>query len=67
MKTGDRVTASRKITEAGFMGKRVHVHALKGDLGQVRLQDGEYSTVTWERTGTTTDCHASEIEPVVTH
>ncbi len=60
---GDSVKALERLTEAKFMGKAIHVHAEKGDLGRIEGVDGEWLTVTWERTGTTTDCHASELAP----
>lgn len=58
-----RVAATKRITEAGFLGKREHVHALVGDRGTVQAVDGAWATVTWDRTGTTTDCHTSEFRP----
>lgn len=58
---GERVQALTRVTERRFAGKNVHVHAAPGDVGIVHQVDGDWSTVTFERSGTTTDCHASEI------
>lgn len=49
------------IREA-FSG-RTFVHAVAGDLGVIVGVDGDWLTVTWETTGTTTDCHVSELRP----
>jgi len=56
------VTAAIQIIEENFMGEALWVHAEPGDSGVVRqtTPDGLY-TVTWSRTGTTTDCFVSEL------
>jgi hypothetical protein len=58
---GGVVEAAGKVTEKGFLGKRVWVHAEPGDLGSIESVDGEWFTVTWHRKGTTTDCHLDEL------
>lgn len=60
---GDWVQATEDISEPGFMGFELWVHALRGGVGHVMGVGSaeEMFTVTWERTGTTTDCHASEL------
>ncbi len=61
LQAGDSVRAAETITEQNFMGRRTWVHARVGELGHVMAIDGEWSTITWDRSGTTTDCHASEL------
>lgn len=58
---GMSVLAAERITENDFMGRETWVHAQPGEAGIVLLSDGEWLTVTWDRTGTTTDVHASEV------
>ncbi len=56
------VAAAMQITESDFNGEALWIHAEPGESGVVRQTspEGVY-TVTWERTGTTTDCFASEL------
>lgn len=62
MGVGDSVRAAAVITEEDFNGKAIHVHARIDDLGIIRGIDGEWLNVTWSPSGTTTECHESEIE-----
>lgn len=58
---GSWVLATQEITEPDFMGEIQWTHALAGAVGHVLgVPDPDWVTVTWERTGTTTDCHVSE-------
>lgn len=60
--TGAEVSAASEIDESDFLAEgEVHIHARRGESGVVRVVDGEWLTVTWRRTGTTTDCHLSEL------
>lgn len=65
LKAGGRVIAAARITEKNFAGKAEHVHAMPGDEGLIRAADGEWLTVTWHPSGTTTDCHAEDVVPIV--
>lgn len=66
MKVGDVVEAIKTITEDNFPKHgQHHTHAKLGDLGDVRGVDGEWVTVTWRRSTTTTDCHPSEISTAI--
>ncbi len=58
---GCTVTAAGHITEENFAGSPFHVHALEGCTGTVMGVDGDFLTVTWHQSGTTTDCHLSEL------
>jgi hypothetical protein len=58
------VEAAARVTERGFLGKRIFVHAVEGERGQVVGVDGEWLTVTWSR-GTTTDVHITELRSPV--
>lgn len=60
---GARVLALEELSERNFMDKVLHVHAIEGDVGVIQEIDGLWATITWERTGTTTDCHFSEFRP----
>jgi hypothetical protein len=59
---GDWVQAVEVITEPNFMGELLWQHAHKGAVGHVMGLDGEWLTVTFEHSGTTTDCHFSEVK-----
>ena len=39
-----------------------HTHAMPGDVGQVVGINGEFLLVTWEPSGTTCDCHLTDLE-----
>ena len=66
-KNGDMVRALDTITETDFLDDGLEfTHAQKGDLGVVREVKGQWSTVTWGGTGTTTICHASEFTSLMT-
>lgn len=58
------VQAVCSVTEFGFNGEGEFEHARPGDFGLVQSSDGEYSVVTWNRTGTTVEVHAGEVRPV---
>ncbi len=60
-RVGDTVRAASRITEEEFAGNPLHTHASVGDLGLVQVVDGEWLTVTWQPSGTTTDCNLSEV------
>lgn len=62
MRVGNKVVAVEPITEQNFAGKKLHTHALRGDVGRVWHVDGDWITVTFERTGTTTGCDRRELE-----
>ena len=59
---GDWVQAGDEINEPDFMGQAVWTHARKNAIGHVLevLDDGMVN-VFWERSGTVTVCHPSEI------
>lgn len=61
LQVGDWVQAGVEITEPDFLGQALHLHAQRGGIGHVVQMDGEWATVTWERTGTTTDCHLEQL------
>jgi hypothetical protein len=58
---GDWVQALTVETEADFRGEAVWTHAKPGYVGHVVGVDGPWITVTFERTGTTTDCHVEDL------
>ncbi len=61
---GDWVQATEVITESDFMGQKRWVHARKGGIGHVISvsEDPNWVDVFFERTGTTSICHTSEIK-----
>ena len=69
---GNLVQAMVEIAEVGFSPEpdaepdpdHVHVHAVPGDYGAVQARDGEWATVTWIRTGSTTDCHEEQFRVI---
>lgn len=63
---GNRVEAVRRITEADFNGRRLHVHAQKGDHGEVLGSgpDEGWWNVAWKQSGTITVCHGDELRLV---
>lgn len=66
IQVGGLVQAAEDITEPGFNGQALWTHARRNAVGHVMGMDldeaGEaWATITWERTGTTTDCHESEL------
>jgi hypothetical protein len=64
MRVGTLVRAAKRVAEVGFNGPGVWVHATKGELGRVvHVDDPEWLTVQFERTGTATLVHTSEVQP----
>lgn len=62
LKVGSQVVAQNRITELGLLKRReLHVHAEPGDSGNVVFAVDDRRTVTWERTGTTSECLLSEL------
>lgn len=57
-----KVKALNQILESGLFDDGDWEHAGTGDLGQVVGSNGDFLLVTWDRTGTTCDCHPSELE-----
>ncbi len=56
------VAAVEEIFETDFAATGdIHFHAFAGEVGTVQVTDGEWLTVTWHRTGTTTDVHQDEV------
>lgn len=62
LQIGDWVQAVDVIKERDFMGERQWIHATPGAIGHVWGLRGNQATVTWERTGTTTEVLLEEIK-----
>ena len=60
-----QVWAAEEVREENFPNAgNVHLHAIRGDLGDVVGVTPEgWINVTWRRTGSTTVCHPCEISP----
>lgn len=62
MTAGDWVQAVEQVTEEGFRGEDLWIHAEKGAVGHVLdVVDALWVNVYWERTGSVTVCHVEEI------
>jgi hypothetical protein len=63
MDIGDWVQAAEDVTEPGFEGDPDFAHARRGGIGHVisLTDDPEVVDVYWERTGSKSTCHVSEL------
>jgi hypothetical protein len=61
MKIGQRVRAVEKLTEENFAGKALHVHAERGDVGEVVHVDQHWVTVRFDGSGTAYSCAPEEV------
>ncbi len=64
MQVGDWVQAVEEIAEEDFMGEGTFIHAREGGIGHILdlTDDPESVNVYFERTGTVSVCHVSEIK-----
>lgn len=62
LQVGDKVRAVSVVSEEGFAGSGAFIHAQPKDPGRVYSASGDTADVWFERTGTLTVCHVSELE-----
>lgn len=62
LQVDDKVRAVSIVSEEGFAGAGVFIHARPGDLGRVYSTSGDTADIWFERTGSLTVCHVSELE-----
>lgn len=64
MRIGQRVEALVEMTERDFAGAALHIHARRGDVGEIVDVDRTFITVRFERSGTAYSCTRGEIRAV---
>jgi hypothetical protein len=64
LRVGDIVKSVRVVSQDNFMGKRRHVHARPGDIGEVLdVMPGGQVNVLWKRSGTKSVASPDDLQP----